>query len=158
MVAHALTYILDACPHHPTLLHALLEVCIVHGLAAEARVVLQELFTTSILPRPNSTYICPLSHPAHKNFLTTLRETCTGRGSPNTDTPPIINDRTLTHILIDALSQPCPEQLYAWTSRAVVRLARDFAQQDFAGCFVPLVTGLATCLRHVDKPTRVPPK
>ncbi|RPD63725.1 hypothetical protein L227DRAFT_650734 [Lentinus tigrinus ALCF2SS1-6] len=151
LVAHALTYILDTCPHHPTLLHALLEVCIAHGLVAEAQIVLQALFTTSILPRPNSTYICPLTHPAHKNFLVTLKETC---GPSNAETSPIINDRTFTRILINALSHPCPEQLHAWTSRAVIRLAREFAQQDFAGCFVPLVAGLATALGQGQKPKR----
>ncbi|TFK88747.1 hypothetical protein K466DRAFT_546601 [Polyporus arcularius HHB13444] len=142
LVAHALTYILNTCPHHPTLLHALLEVCAAHCLLAEARVVLSALFTAAIFPRPYSTSACPLTHPAHKNFLTTLREAC---GSAAAVTP-IANDRTYTHILIDALSQPCLEQLHAWTSRAVIRLSRELAQQDFAGCFVPLVSGLATAL------------
>ncbi|KAI0717264.1 hypothetical protein C8T65DRAFT_726300 [Cerioporus squamosus] len=116
MVAHALTYILDTCPHHPTLLHALLEVCIAHGLFSEAQMILHALFTTAILPRPDSPRACPLTHPAHKNFLTTLRETSGGG--------------------------------------AVVRLSRDLAQQDFAGCFVPLVSGLATSLWQSNKPQK----
>ena len=142
-----MTYILDTCPHHPTLLNALLEVCLSHNLIPESRTMLLELFTVAILPRPHSTSSCPLTHPAHKNFLTSLRETCTLSG-PSYTIPPmqgnsIINDRTFTRLLIDALSQPYPEQMLAWTSKAVTRLARDLREHDFGGCFVPLCAGLA---------------
>lgn len=148
LIAHCLTYILEACPHHPTLLNALLEVCLSHCLASEAYAVLAALFTVSILPRPSSPSFCPLTHPAHKNFLTSLREMCTGSGhSMSIDhTTHVINDRTFTRVFVDTLSKPCPEQIPAWTSKAVVRLAREYRQQDFPGCFIPLVAGLASCL------------
>ncbi|KAI0743425.1 hypothetical protein C8Q80DRAFT_1257196 [Daedaleopsis nitida] len=149
-VAHSLVYILDTCPHHPTLLNALLEVCVAHRLVREARVVLHDFFMSSIVPLPQSSSGCPLTHPAHKNFLTMLSETCAGPGSklsvPNRDDAPVINERTFTYILVDALSQPCPEQMQAWSSKAVARLARGLRQADFAGCFTPLVAGLAHSL------------
>ncbi|TBU30209.1 hypothetical protein BD311DRAFT_864198 [Dichomitus squalens] len=155
LVAHALTYILDTCPHHPTLLNALLEVCVSFGLEPEARTVLLQLFTVAIQPRPHSTCPCPLTHPAHKNFLTSLRDTCTGSvplsDVPVTDSNPVINNRTYTRILVVALSQPCPEQMHAWTSRAVTKLARDLREHDFEGCFVPLCAGLAHSIHQVAR-------
>ncbi|KAI1791253.1 hypothetical protein LXA43DRAFT_1141319 [Ganoderma leucocontextum] len=157
-VAHALTYILDTCPRHPTLLNALLEVCLSNRLIPESHTMLLRLFTVAILPRPHSTSPCPLTHPAHKNFLTSLRETCT-RSEPSYTVPPIhenaiINDRTFTRILIDALSQPCPEQMHAWTSKAVTRLARDLRDHDFGGCFVPLSAGLAHAVSSATQATK----
>ncbi|KAI0745093.1 hypothetical protein C8Q76DRAFT_851927, partial [Earliella scabrosa] len=148
LVAHALNYILETCPHDPTLLNALLEVCVSHRLTPEARAVLAALFRVSILPRGNSSSACPLAHPAHKNFLTSLRETCVGSrtaqpGAGSGEQVHAINDRTFTRILLEALAQPCPEQMHAWTSKGVARLARELRQQDFSGCFVPLVAGLA---------------
>ncbi|OJT12752.1 hypothetical protein TRAPUB_10700 [Trametes pubescens] len=132
-VAHALTYILEACPHHPTLLSALLDVCLAHNLAPEAQTVLSQLFAVAIKPRAQSTYTCPLTHPAHKNFLSTLRGSCMAS---------LINDRTFARLLVDSLSGPVTTRLHAWTSKAVTRLARDFRERDFDGCFVPLCTGL----------------
>ena len=117
------------------LLHAILEVCIVHCLAADAWVVLQEFFTASILPRPNSTYICPLSHPAHKTFLTTLKDTCTGRSSRTQTHPPSSTTArsSLTSSLTLCLTHAQSNIMHGL---AVVRPARDLAQKDFAGCFV----------------------
>ena len=160
LVAHALTYILDTCPHHPTLLNALFEVCLSHNLIPESHTVLSQLFAVAILPRPTSP--CPLTHPAHKNFLTSLRETCTHSGA-SYNIPParenlLINDQTFTRILVDALSQPCPEQLHAWTSKAVIRLARDLREHDFDGCFVPLCAGLAHAVSQTSHSAKVPSK
>ncbi|KAM5543151.1 hypothetical protein V8D89_003025 [Ganoderma adspersum] len=157
-VAHALNYILETCPHHPTLLNALLEVCLSHSLIPESHTTLLELFTVAILPRPHSKSPCPLTHPAHKNFLTSLRETCTLSG-PSYSIPPIhensiINDQTFTRLLVDALSQPCPEQMHAWTSKAVTRLARDLREHDFGGCFVPLCAGLAHAVSQATCATK----
>ncbi|EIW63178.1 uncharacterized protein TRAVEDRAFT_69277 [Trametes versicolor FP-101664 SS1] len=139
-VAHALTYILEACPHHPTLLSALLDVSLSHGLVPEAQTVLSHLFAVAIKPRAQSTYTCPLTHPAHKNFLSTLRKSCTQS---------IINNRTFARLVIDCLSEPASTRLHAWTSKAVNRLAREFREQDFSGCFVPLCTGLVQAVADV---------
>ncbi|KAL1942773.1 hypothetical protein VTO73DRAFT_5013 [Trametes versicolor] len=139
-VAHALTYTLEACPHHPTLLSALLDVSLSHGLVSEAQTILSHLFAVAIKPRAQSTYTCPLTHPAHKNFLSTLRKSCT---------PSIINDQTFARLVIDSLSEPASTRLHAWTSKAVTRLARDFRERDFGGCFVPLCTGLVHAIADI---------
>lgn len=144
-IAHALTYVLETCPHHPTLLNALLEVCLSHNLLAEARVVLSCLFGVAIKPRTHSTYPCPLSHPAHKNFLSTLRGACSTS---------ILNDRTFSRVLIDTLSQPSTSKLHAWTSKAMIRLARELRERDLAGCFVPLCSGLAVAIAENTPKTR----
>ncbi|KAI8975889.1 hypothetical protein BD414DRAFT_580614 [Trametes punicea] len=136
-IAHVLTYILEECPHHPTLLNALLEVCLSHGLVAEAHLVLSKLFSVAVGPHPQSTYICPLTHPAHKNFLTTLKETCCAS---------IINDRTFTRILVDAFTESTATRLHVWTSKALTRLARDLRERDFDGSFVSLCFGLASTI------------
>ncbi|KAH9894948.1 hypothetical protein C8Q73DRAFT_730034 [Cubamyces lactineus] len=144
-VAHALTYILEECTHHPTLLNALLEVCLSYALLPEAQTVLSYLFRVAVLPRPHSTHVCPITHPAHKNFLSTLRETCTTSA---------INDATFTHILVDILAEAIPTRLHAWTSKALTRLARELRERDFCGSFVPLCSGLASVLaedRHNAK-------
>ncbi|KAI9068372.1 hypothetical protein FKP32DRAFT_1754533 [Trametes sanguinea] len=146
LIAHALTYILDECPHHPTLLHALLEVCLSHELLPEARTILFALFTVAVQPRPHSAYTCPLTHPAHKNFLSTLKETCSTSG---------VNDRTFTHTLLDALCERAGTRLHAWTSKAVTKLARDLRERDFSGSFVPLCSGLVVTIaeeRRKGKP------
>lgn len=139
-VAHALTYILEACPHHPTLLSALLDVSLSHSLVPEAQTVLSHLFAVAVKPRAQSTYTCPLTHPAHKNFLSTLRKSCAQS---------IINNRTFARLVIDCLSEPASTRLHAWTSKAVTRLAREFREQDFSGCFVPLCTGLVQAVADV---------
>ncbi|KAI0331200.1 hypothetical protein GY45DRAFT_654609 [Cubamyces sp. BRFM 1775] len=136
-IAHALTYILEECPHHPTLLNALLEVCLSHALLSEAHMVLSCLFQVAVLPRAHSTYICPITHPAHKNFLSTLRESCVASA---------INDPTFTRILVDTLTETIPTRLHAWTSKAVTRLARELRERDFCGSFIPLCSGLAFSL------------
>ncbi|KAI0661124.1 hypothetical protein C8Q70DRAFT_911246 [Cubamyces menziesii] len=144
-VAHALTYILEECTHHPTLLNALLEVCLSHALVSEAQTVLSCLFRVAILPRAQSASVCPITHPAHKNFLSTLRESCTTS---------IINDPTFTHTLVDVLTETIPTRLQAWTSKATTRLARELRERDFCGSFVPLCSGLASVLaedRHKAK-------
>ncbi|CDO72805.1 hypothetical protein BN946_scf184994.g58 [Trametes cinnabarina] len=133
LVAHALTYILDECPHDPTLLNSLLEVCLSHGLVTEARTALSALFNVAVQPRPHSTYICPLNHPAHKDFLRILRETCSAS---------IVNDRSFTGTLVNTLCEPFSTRLQAWTSKAVTKLARDLRERDFGGSFVPLCCGL----------------
>ncbi|KAI0644592.1 hypothetical protein C8Q79DRAFT_913270 [Trametes meyenii] len=136
-VAHVLAYILETCPHHPTLLNALLEVCLSQALVPETRTILSSFFVVAIGPRAQSAYPCPLNHPAHKNFLSTLRESCSET---------VINDRTFTHLLIGTLDAPSPTRLQAWTSKAVTRLARDLRERDFAGSFVPLCLSLASTL------------
>ncbi|KAI0674777.1 hypothetical protein C8Q78DRAFT_1008854 [Trametes maxima] len=145
-VAHALGYILETCPHHPTLLNALLEVCLSQALVPETRTILSSFFVVVIGPRAQSAYPCPLNHPAHKNFLSTLRQSCSES---------VVNDRTFTHLLLDTLDTPSSTRLQAWTSKAVTRLARDLRDRDFAGSFVPLCLGLASSLSE-DKPKHRP--
>ncbi|KAH9929620.1 uncharacterized protein BXZ73DRAFT_90459 [Epithele typhae] len=149
LVAHALTYILETCPHYPTLLNALLETCLEYGSGAESQTILSKLFAVAIHSRTRSMYPCPLTHPAHKHFLVTLRGTC--NPAPGSSTP--INNRAFVRLLVDALSEPYPERLLAWTSKATAHLARD-VKQDFHGCFVPLCTGLAHALAAVPKSSR----
>ncbi|KAI0633675.1 hypothetical protein C8Q77DRAFT_1116338 [Trametes polyzona] len=139
-ITHTLSYILDACPHHPTLLNALLEVCLSHRLAPEAHTILSSFFATAIQPRSQTAFPCPLTHPAHKNFLTTLRESCSATS--------VVNDRTFTRLLVNELSVPSSTGLDAWTSKAVTRLARELRDRDFDGCFVPLCSGLVGVLTH----------
>lgn len=140
MISHALSLILQICPHDPTLLSSLLDDTLQHGLAHESRTVLSALLSVAI-PRTGSTmnirpgFVSPLCHPAHSAYLTNLHRKWNGA---NSTTP--FSTRTFVGLLVDALNDS--HTLQVWSGKAIRRLARDLRAADFVA-FIRLACGLA---------------
>ena len=129
VVSHALQIILQSCPHHPTLLHLLLEVFRTHPHSSDliplAERILRSLIVVSFTSPSNPTAIAPLPppvcHPAHPAFLTSLlslwRDSSLG------------DSETFLSILLDVSAHGASE---AWTSRAILDLAKEVSQENFS--------------------------
>ncbi|KAI0730208.1 hypothetical protein C8Q72DRAFT_971081, partial [Fomitopsis betulina] len=141
VISHAITFVLETCPPHPTLLTALLEVCLAHTLTTESHLVLHTIFLESIRSSLRSSATCPLLHPAHSNYLTTLRATCCSRDLRASANYHRLETSTFTALLVGALLQAHVGRTDAWTSKPVARLARELLAQDFPA-FLQLCTGL----------------
>ncbi|OBZ68332.1 hypothetical protein A0H81_11771 [Grifola frondosa] len=149
VVSHALSLILETCPHYPTLLTVLLDVCLSYSLPLESHTVLHTLFSAALRPTNDSTLPCALAHPAHSNYLTALRSTYCANAA--------LNERTFTRIFVDVLTEPGPGRIDAWTSKTTTRLARELRSHDFSGAFLQMCSGLAHMIAHSDQP-RLRPK
>ncbi|KAH9924906.1 uncharacterized protein B0H18DRAFT_877604 [Fomitopsis serialis] len=150
VISHALTLVLETCPHHPTLLTALLEVCLSHTLSIESHLVLHALFLESIRSSVTGSSTCPLLHPAHTNYLTTLRSSCCSRDHRASANYHRLDNSTFAALFVDALSQSQAGRVDAWTSKPVARLARDLRAQDLPA-FLQLCSGLAHDIVETDK-------
>ncbi|TFY53227.1 hypothetical protein EVJ58_g9567, partial [Rhodofomes roseus] len=150
VISHALTLVLETCPHYPTILTALLEVCLSHNLTTESHNILHALLLESIRSSVSGSATCPLLHPAHSNYLTTLRATCCSRDYRSSANYHRLDNSTFTALLIGALSQSQVGRVDAWTSKPVARLARDLRAQDFPA-FLHLCFGLAGDIVDADK-------
>ncbi|GBE81344.1 hypothetical protein SCP_0310710 [Sparassis crispa] len=139
VVSHALSLILETCQHRPTLLTALLDVCLFFDLYQECGILLQALFTAALQPTSSSSPTCPLSHSAHSNYLTALLPSVAR----------VIDSSTFTQIFVDVLVQPIAGRIEAWTSKAVTRLARELRGDDF-GAFITLCSGLAQTINNIE--------
>ncbi|OSX66738.1 hypothetical protein POSPLADRAFT_1130969 [Postia placenta MAD-698-R-SB12] len=148
VVSHALTFVLDTCPHHPTLLTALLDVCLSLHLVPESQRTLRLLFLSAITPSVTQSITCPLSHPAHSNYLTSLRATCC---TPNARRGQhCLDDFTFTQLLVEALSMSGLGRVDAWTSKAVARLARELRAHNLSA-FLHLCAGVAHSIADGEK-------
>jgi hypothetical protein len=139
LVAHALSIILDTCPHDPTLLSLVLETHIAYGLAYEARLSLRTLLQVAIPSNPCITE--PLCHPAHVNYLSDLLHKWM---TPPVPSPHVENLTSLSISIflsevVDAMEEHATPAL--WTSKAVRDLARELRSTDF-----PSFVRLASCL------------
>ncbi|KZT04690.1 uncharacterized protein LAESUDRAFT_814035 [Laetiporus sulphureus 93-53] len=148
VTSHAVSYILDVCPHHPTLLTALLDTCLNHALVKESQFILRALFKAAIRSTgQNYTPICPLAHHAHSNYLTTLRDICC---SNNKSTICLqLDDYTFAALLIDVLAESGAGSVEAWTSKAVAKLAMQLQTQSFTA-FIRLCSGLANSIADAE--------
>lgn len=149
VISHAIHFVLETCPHYPTLLTALLEVCLAHTLTTESHLVLHTLFLESIRSSVTSSSTSPLLHPAHINYLTTLRATCCSRDYRSSANYHRLETSTFTALLVGALSQSHVGRTDAWTSKPVARLARELLAQDFPA-FLQLCTGLVDDIVEAD--------
>ncbi|KZT67196.1 hypothetical protein DAEQUDRAFT_813057 [Daedalea quercina L-15889] len=150
VISHALTLVLETCPHYPTLLTALLEVCLSHNLTSESHLVLHALFLESIRSSVTSSSTCPLLHSAHSNYLTTLRATCCSRDHRASANYHRLNTSTFTALLVAALSQSQVGRVDAWTSKPVARLARDLRMQEFPA-LLQLCSGITDDIVESDR-------
>ncbi|KAH9945696.1 hypothetical protein B0H21DRAFT_791568 [Amylocystis lapponica] len=150
VISHALSFVLETCPHHSTLLAALLDVCFFHSLVPETHILLRAMFCTALLPTVSSAP-CPLTHPAHSNYLTALRATCCTRPSSNRGAAySRLTDTTFTGIFVEVLTESASGRTDAWTSKAVARLARELRALDF-GVFVLLCSGIAQSISDTER-------
>lgn len=69
--------VLASCPHHPTLLRILLNLCLSHQLAHNAQALLQALLFCAVRPTPVTP---PLCHPLHSSFLLDIEGQWTSAG------------------------------------------------------------------------------
>ena len=133
--------ILRMCPHHPTLLNALLDVCLSWNLIHETEVVLHALLEASILPPQGKSNLSPISHPAHSSYLIDMHSnyarTHQFHGS---NTRRCSTRDSFVRSLVRVLTTcRLPE---AWTSKSVAKFARETRENHFPS-FVYLATGLA---------------
>lgn len=152
VLAHALSIILDSCPHHPTLLHALLMVSLQHGLASECSLLLEELFslathspTQSMSPSVSSLSLPQVTSTLHSEYFISLLHDCT----TTYETPqPALAHVEFTRVLVGILSEARPGYLDVWTCKAIRRLARRLRSEDLVA-YTHLCTGLAHALASI---------
>ncbi|KAI0958276.1 hypothetical protein AcV7_004139 [Taiwanofungus camphoratus] len=140
LVSHALALIMDTCPHHPVLLTALLEICLQSLMVPESHRLLRMLFREALQPTFTSTSACPLTHPAHVNYLVNLRAMCNRHG---------VSDCTFTKIFIDVMTENPTGRVNAWQSRAVTTFAREISISDHRA-FMCFCEGLAQSIADLE--------
>ncbi|EIN11952.1 hypothetical protein PUNSTDRAFT_142153 [Punctularia strigosozonata HHB-11173 SS5] len=147
MVSHALSIILDICPHHPALLSALLDICLSFGVGHQSELVLRTMFSS--LLKDSSSGEPVICHPTHISFLSDLRERwVTINPSPSLSASTYIS--SLSSVLGDPSTGP-----YAWTSKSMRRYARETHKGDFPAFVRHLVTGLVETISRLhllDRP------
>lgn len=117
LVSHAVEIVLASCPHHPTLLRILLDLCLSHRLAHNAQALLQALLFCAVRPTP---VIPPLCHPLHSSFLLDIEGqwTCAG-----------FSKYQFTVILLTALGTVTSAD--AWASKAVEAFGKAASKTHF---------------------------
>ncbi|KIM91977.1 hypothetical protein PILCRDRAFT_106881 [Piloderma croceum F 1598] len=145
-VSQALSMILSTCPHHPTLLTVLLDVCLMWNLCHESYTLLRALLVTSI--SSSSASPPPISHPAHSYYLLDLCATWTGGPKCDIESCSIFTQSSFTRTLVDVLTKD-NNTLDVWTCKAVTRLAREVRKTDFA-LFVHIAAGIAQTIGSAE--------
>ncbi|THH20778.1 hypothetical protein EW146_g620 [Bondarzewia mesenterica] len=153
LVSHALSIILDSCPHHATLISSLLDITLSYNLARQSRILLRSLLATAVCPA-RVHLATPICHPAHSSFLKDLCAKWTTMSLPMKDqssdsaSPSFYTESAFTRILVDVLVEVGSPD--AWTSRAVSRFARHLQSNDFPS-FVQLLSGLAEIMGRQNR-------
>ncbi|KAA1475178.1 hypothetical protein DENSPDRAFT_909282 [Dentipellis sp. KUC8613] len=140
LVSHALSIILDTCPHHPTLLNVLLEQTLSYKLPRAAHTLLTALLSVALGAHRSPAHSPPICHPAHSSYLRTLHRLWTSNAPADITRGSFFSERAFMRILDDVLAET--ESPYAWTCKSVARLVRDVRERDF-GAFVGVVDVLA---------------
>jgi hypothetical protein len=135
--------ILSTCPHHPTLLTILLDVCTMWSLGYESCTLLGALLMASVSPTTAS----PICHPAHSSYLLDLCATWTVDRNETVDCRPTYTKSVFVQILVDVLTTINTPN--AWMCKAVTKLAREVRKSDFLS-FVNLAAGLADTIGHIE--------
>src|ERR1700683_2500891 len=118
--------ILSTCPHHPTLLTVLLDVCLKWSLGHESCTLLRALLVASVSPAMTPSPIC---HPAHSSYLLDLCTTWTAENHKAVNGRSISTKSMFVHILVDVLTDTrVPD---TWTCQAVTKLAREIRKTEF---------------------------
>jgi len=134
--AHALSIILYTAPHHPTLIHLLLEETLSNRLQHLSYELLEALFLVALRPKPNGP--AAICHSAHPKFLVDCLDQCLRAGMlASTFVQPLVR-------VLDQVQSPA-----VWASGAMDRLVRRLYQLDPLSCFA-LLTTLATYLSTSD--------
>ena len=137
-MAHALDIVLHICPHYPTLLSILLDVCLAHKIVHQSNTLLRALLLVATSPVSIACSVPRLCHLAHSTYLTNLREKWSAHGRP---------DRGFVRILVDVLVDVrSPE---AWSCKAVNKLAHLICSRDFS-YFMHMIGGLTETIANIQ--------
>ncbi|TFY77578.1 hypothetical protein EWM64_g6433 [Hericium alpestre] len=147
LVTHAITIILEICPHHPTLLVSLLTQTMKRSLARDSQTLLYALVSVAIGARRSSIYPTPICHPSHASYLQDLSETWTATGSA------YFSQRTFIHILADVLCET--ESPHVWKCKALSRCTRSIRSTDFPA-FLYTVDTLIEVIGRIRSRRRTP--
>ncbi|KAG2051199.1 hypothetical protein BDR06DRAFT_597072 [Suillus hirtellus] len=136
IASHALFLVLAICPHHHTLVSALLDICLSFGLVHESRSLLSIILEIAFLP---TTSPPPITHPGHAFYLADLLARWVSGNSNRMpyDAIPLFSVSTFSRAVADALAQ----QNSLWTCKAVDRFSRSVELTDIDS-FVTLVDSL----------------
>ncbi|TCD64730.1 hypothetical protein EIP91_003686 [Steccherinum ochraceum] len=141
MVSHALKYILDQCPHYPTLLWVLLDVTVAFRLVAQTERLIHELCLAAFCLNSKGPEPLPqISSSLCGDHFIALYDKCCGSG-PNAY--PLITNASFAAIVASAASQSPTPSLAIWKSSPVITVVRDIRDEEF-----PTFTRLATVLAH----------
>lgn len=138
MISHALTIVMDQCPHHVTLLTCLLDIAIAYRLTRESRLLLHSLLAVALSPARGMP-APPICHPAHSSYL---KQTCakwTSVSDGDQGLATFFSDRTFARVLSEVLADVAIAEV--WTCKAVSRFARHIQSSDCLG-FLPMVDSL----------------
>ena len=133
--------VLRMCPHHPTLLNALMDVCLSWNLIHETEIVLHALLEASILPPQGRSTLSPISHPAHSSYLIDLHSNYAyiHQFHDSSMRRPSTQDSFVRSLVRVLTTCHLPE---AWTSKSVAIFARETRKNHFPS-LVYIATGLA---------------
>ncbi|KAG2113762.1 uncharacterized protein F5147DRAFT_679678, partial [Suillus discolor] len=126
IASHALFLVLAICPHHHTLVSALLDICLSFGLVHESRCLLSIILEIAFL---FTTSPPPITHPGHAFYLADLLARWVS-GNSNTmpsDAVPLFSVSTFSQAVADALAQ---QNVSLWTCKAVDRFSRSVELTD----------------------------
>ncbi|KAF8626822.1 hypothetical protein AX15_004655 [Amanita polypyramis BW_CC] len=137
IIAHSLEVVLQLCPHHPTLLHLLLDVTLKYDLENESYVLLRALFTVAC--NKDTTSNPPICYPAHRTYLVDICKYWTSFS---------LTTQGFTRVLLEVVrtaADPTP----IWTCNAFATLMPNLAKNDMTS-FVTCVDELLGSLSKID--------
>ncbi|KAG0704659.1 hypothetical protein DFH29DRAFT_801421, partial [Suillus ampliporus] len=141
--SHALFLVLAICPHHHTLVSALLDICLSFGLVHESRHLLSVILENAFL---STTSPPPITHPGHVSYLADLLAKWISGNSKITPsiTFPLFSVSTFSRAIVDILAQ---SDVSLWASKAVSRFARSVEATDIAS-FITLLDSLVETVHN----------
>jgi hypothetical protein len=136
IASHALFLVLAICPHHHTLVSALLDICLSFGLVHESRSLLSIILEIAFL----STTSPPITHPGHAFYLADLLTRWVSGNSDTipSDAIPLFSVLTFSRAVADTLAQ---QNISLWTCKVVNGLSHSIELTDIDS-FVTLLDSL----------------
>lgn len=132
VVAHSLEWVLQLCPHQPSLLLLLLDVTLAYHLENESYALLHALFTAAC--KSDASFSPPICHPSNQTFLVDLCKTWASSG---------LTVDGFVRVLMGVLRTVDSAQI--WTSKAMMAFmpgtARD-SMSPFMTCVCELLGAL----------------
>ncbi|KAF9007996.1 hypothetical protein BDQ17DRAFT_1422654 [Cyathus striatus] len=138
LLSHALSIILEVCPHTSTLLIILFDLVLLHKLLLQAQQLLPVLLIYAISPS-NSSASPPICHPAHATFLQDLLDQWLSAG---------FSDTVFLHSLSVAL-QDAPN-LDVWHCKSLSKLVKSVSRTNLSWVLHLLCNLTNTIAAHVE--------